>query len=204
MNEQSLGQISGLLADLFSPPDPTKEDALILPLEWLDATRCSNLTAFLSTMIYPHWRLIDGKHKLLLSAFESTHWWDERKAKVFSFRNADSRARRKWARKLEGLGLITLEKPCAFDIRDRLLEAKIPQALNLDNTKQCQWCKCQTKVINQHHFPIPKSEGGGDVVEICPNCRFEYHALEDDIYIRLTAKLQELSNAIVVSDRGVA
>lgn len=43
----------------------------------------------------------------------------------------------------------------------------------------CEWCKVSTAFTHAHHYPIPKSEGGTETVNICPNCHTEYHALMD-------------------------
>lgn len=42
----------------------------------------------------------------------------------------------------------------------------------------CAWCKSDTFILHEHHHPTPKSEGGKEIVQLCPNCHFEYHYLE--------------------------
>ena len=42
---------------------------------------------------------------------------------------------------------------------------------------KCEWCGCGCNVINEHHYPIPKSMGGTKIVRICPNCHYEFHSL---------------------------
>lgn len=49
--------------------------------------------------------------------------------------------------------------------------------------KVCSWCHGSTIVLHNHHFPIPKSEGGTKTVVICPNCHMEYHMLIQGVYI---------------------
>jgi len=44
--------------------------------------------------------------------------------------------------------------------------------------KQCEWCFCNTFILNEHHFPIPRKDGGQEIVNICPNCHYEYHYLK--------------------------
>jgi hypothetical protein len=39
----------------------------------------------------------------------------------------------------------------------------------------CEWCGTRTCAIVEHHFPIPKKDGGTEVVKICPNCHMEFH-----------------------------
>lgn len=43
--------------------------------------------------------------------------------------------------------------------------------------KVCEWCKKKTLILHEHHFPIPKFNGGTETVKICPTCHFEYHLL---------------------------
>lgn len=42
---------------------------------------------------------------------------------------------------------------------------------------KCEWCGCGCNVINKHHYPTPKSMGGTEIVNICPNCHYEFHSL---------------------------
>ena len=45
---------------------------------------------------------------------------------------------------------------------------------NKSNPKfKCEWCGCGCNIINEHHYPIPKSMGGTKIVRICPNCHSE-------------------------------
>lgn len=48
---------------------------------------------------------------------------------------------------------------------------------------KCSWCGIKTNVIDKHHYPIPRSEGGTEVIEICPNCHAEYHRCESSYVI---------------------
>ena len=43
--------------------------------------------------------------------------------------------------------------------------------------QKCEWCGIYTISIQNHHFPIPKKDGGAKTVKICPNCHSEYHTL---------------------------
>lgn len=43
--------------------------------------------------------------------------------------------------------------------------------------KTCEWCNKKTLILHNHHFPIPKGDGGTEIVKICPTCHFEYHLL---------------------------
>ncbi|MBR5544878.1 MAG: phage protein [Clostridia bacterium] len=44
--------------------------------------------------------------------------------------------------------------------------------------KVCEWCGCKTTVLHSHHHPIPKRDGGTEVVKICSNCHHEFHIRE--------------------------
>lgn len=48
---------------------------------------------------------------------------------------------------------------------------------------ECEWCKSKTLVLHRHHYPIPKSKGGTETVNICPNCHQEFHYLENRIKV---------------------
>lgn len=39
----------------------------------------------------------------------------------------------------------------------------------------CDWCCIKTSVLHKHHYPIPRADGGREVVNICPNCHHEFH-----------------------------
>ena len=39
----------------------------------------------------------------------------------------------------------------------------------------CEWCKGYTTKLHKHHYPIPRKDGGKEIVNICPNCHYEFH-----------------------------
>ena len=41
----------------------------------------------------------------------------------------------------------------------------------------CEWCKEKVAVLQDHHYPIPRSKGGEEIVHICPNCHYTFHKL---------------------------
>lgn len=47
--------------------------------------------------------------------------------------------------------------------------------------KTCEWCGCKTTVLHKHHYPIPKRQGGKEIVNICSNCHHEFHVREGQI-----------------------
>ena len=51
---------------------------------------------------------------------------------------------------------------------------------NSHSGKICEWCGKESYVLQKHHYPIPHSKGGKDVVNICPNCHYTYHTVMED------------------------
>lgn len=45
--------------------------------------------------------------------------------------------------------------------------------------RRCEWCSIKTTALHRHHYPLRQSEGGIDIVNICPNCHQEFHSLEN-------------------------
>lgn len=52
------------------------------------------------------------------------------------------------------------------------------EVLKKKGRRKCSWCGCHTSTLHEHHFPIPKRDGGTEIVKICPNCHSEFHTLE--------------------------
>lgn len=50
--------------------------------------------------------------------------------------------------------------------------------------KTCEWCECNTTVLHNHHFPIPRKLRGVETVNICPNCHYEFHHLTSELIIK--------------------
>ena len=60
----------------------------------------------------------------------------------------------------------------------------------------CEWCGVKTSVLCAHHYPIPKSKGGTETVNICCNCHHEFHYPSLKIKIILSkAELESLNKA---------
>lgn len=55
----------------------------------------------------------------------------------------------------------------------------------------CDWCRAETYALHNHHHPIPKKSGGTEVVQICANCHYEFHLLNDRFQYRACPELQE-------------
>ena len=67
--------------------------------------------------------------------------------------------------------------------RVKIIKRKGLEGLGL-GVRQCQWCGINTSTLVNHHFPIPKSEGGESTVKICPNCHNEFHYMEKKLKIK--------------------
>lgn len=45
---------------------------------------------------------------------------------------------------------------------------------------KCEWCGKSCYILHDHHYPIPKKDGGTEIVRICPNCHYTFHKLESE------------------------
>lgn len=89
-------------------------------------------------------------------------------------------------RSLEIKGLIAKVKYSPTEAKE-LISGKTPQSLRLLGfTTCCEWCNGSTVVLQEHHYPVPKSQGGTETVFICPNCHSEFHQLVDTGVLRLS------------------
>ena len=50
--------------------------------------------------------------------------------------------------------------------------------LNAKKEKICEWCKGRAYMLHEHHYPVPKRDGGTETVNICPNCHSTFHYIE--------------------------
>lgn len=77
---------------------------------------------------------------------------------------------------LEKQGLIediSLSDP--YEIKRKVISAE-------EDKNMCGWCKAKSITLHEHHFPIPRKDGGKETVKICPNCHYGYHYLESRRY----------------------
>jgi hypothetical protein len=44
-----------------------------------------------------------------------------------------------------------------------------------DLDADCEWCFKKTDYLHKHHYPIKKSDGGIDTVNICSECHSKFH-----------------------------
>lgn len=47
--------------------------------------------------------------------------------------------------------------------------------------KKCEWCGRKVRVLQDHHYPIPRVKGGKKTVSICGTCHADYHYIMDNI-----------------------
>ena len=72
---------------------------------------------------------------------------------------------------------LLLCQPLTEEAAAAALQAKTPQQSQVGLTLPavCSWCSCRTAYLHQHHYPVPKAQGGIDTVGVCPNCHAEFH-----------------------------
>jgi hypothetical protein len=71
-----------------------------------------------------------------------------------------------------------------------ILKSKTPQFFP-GATKYCHWCKGTSCILHEHHYPVKKSKGGQETINICPSCHSEFHFLSDNKQYRLTKRIQD-------------
>lgn len=71
-----------------------------------------------------------------------------------------------------------------------ILKSKTPQ--QFPNSKnQCDWCKGTSCLLHAHHYPIKRSKGGQETINVCPSCHCEFHFLFDNPHYKLTQRIQD-------------
>lgn len=63
--------------------------------------------------------------------------------------------------------------------------------INNIDTKTCEWCKCSTYLLNEHHYPKRKKDKGNQVILICSNCHMEFHYLVDNSHYSLKKHIED-------------
>lgn len=58
--------------------------------------------------------------------------------------------------------------------------------------KICKWCRSITVILHYHHYPIKKSEGGTEIIGVCPSCHYEHHHLTDNSFYEPSDKLIQM------------
>lgn len=46
-------------------------------------------------------------------------------------------------------------------------------------TSGCTTCGVDDVLLDKHHFPVRKKNGGTETIDICPNCHRKFHTLSD-------------------------
>ncbi len=83
---------------------------------------------------------------------------------------------------LVGRGIILECEPLPASQAESILKSKSEQLHHDDGlfNAVCEWCHCKTGYIHAHHYPTPKSQGGTETVDLCPNCHAEFHYLTEN------------------------
>jgi DNA-binding Lrp family transcriptional regulator len=74
------------------------------------------------------------------------------------------------------------EKRFSADEALSLIQGKQPAKFPGAGVLRCEWCGGRTITIHSHHFPIRKTDGGKECVEICPGCHAEFHCLTEGAF----------------------
>lgn len=88
-----------------------------------------------------------------------------------------------------------VSKPTLIKIKNRLYKSGIIKYNLLTNPEDaknftiknshngllCEWCGKQSYILQEHHFPISKKQGGTNMVKICPNCHYTYHSIFTEV-----------------------
>ncbi|NLI61192.1 MAG: hypothetical protein GX375_07170 [Clostridiales bacterium] len=86
------------------------------------------------------------------------------------FTNASERSIKRHIKWLRDNGYLESRKFKPEEIKELVL--------NAEKCYKCEWCKKDTFMIHEHHYPIPKRQGGDKTVKLCPNCHSAYHKIE--------------------------
>jgi len=109
--------------------------------------------------------------------------------------NNSPRAIKKHFSKLVSHGLLALVELTPQQAKS-LICSKSPQmGGDRSFSKTCEWCKGQTVILHEHHYPVHKADGGADVVSVCPNCHYEYHSLQRQKFYSATELFLDIMEA---------
>lgn len=75
-------------------------------------------------------------------------------------------------KKLMKAGLISRVDKTPEHLKEELLSRQ-----DLKNMS-CEWCNEKVMILQSHHYPVPRKNGGLETVNICPNCHYGFHYLE--------------------------
>lgn len=114
--------------------------------------------------------------------------------KIWGHLSGNEKLKQRELKELAKLGFFKKEKYTKEEIL-KLLKSKCPQTLKNVHEKlinYCEWCQCETLVLNDHHYPLSKKEGGKETVKICASCHYEYHYLEKCYTFTPSEEIQNL------------
>ena len=63
-----------------------------------------------------------------------------------------------------------------YDLRRLVISESIK--LPKQGEEVCEWCNNAFESLESHHFPVPKRNGGKDIVRICHTCHHKFHDYE--------------------------
>lgn len=80
--------------------------------------------------------------------------------------------------KLEDAGYVISWKCDKLQNSNTISQEEVKEKLMNRKKETCEWCGCETLIIEEHHYPIPQRYGGTEVVRICKNCHIAFHQIE--------------------------
>ena len=79
--------------------------------------------------------------------------------------------------KLENMGLIRLVGHNHDLVEYIKSKAKKRKSIFESAGLECEWCGDKVMILESHHYPIQRVDGGTETVNICPTCHSMYHNL---------------------------
>lgn len=76
-------------------------------------------------------------------------------------------------KKLKSINIIKSKKLNIVDLKKETIKLS-------HKGYKCEWCGKGCYILHEHHYPIPKKDGGTEIVRICPNCHYTFHKLESE------------------------
>ena len=64
---------------------------------------------------------------------------------------------------------------------------QIAKRLTIENSHKgliCEWCNKESYILQEHHYPISRKNGGKNIVRICPNCHYTFHKIISENYYK--------------------
>lgn len=166
------------IGQIFNSLD--RDDCLVSYPSWNRFIRDSTSTEVFTEIVQPAWKL-QGKSIVFCEATARTIRVN--KKDFLDVHLTLSQVTRGFSQ-LEAKKIIQKCPPMTGAEVVSLLSQKTPQ--HVGSGKKCNWCKGTTHILQQHHYPVPRKDGGDKVVSICPNCHYEFHYLIRENFYQLT------------------